>query len=179
MLVLLEALMRERRQRIQGEHREHGPEQEHLVGLGIAPGEGKAQAAVAGVRHAKAQGTHQQQRKHHRQRQAQRQCQEQGDMAGKLEHHRQAKHDGAALEDGGGTAVVIEARAVQPRVAVEVLHRADLGPGRVDAQRDNGQQGIDDPDAEKLGARADELEPQRTHRRGRLLVCRRVERIVV
>ncbi|MNT34259.1 hypothetical protein D3C72_1702300 [compost metagenome] len=63
-LVLLETLVRQRPEQPEREHCRQRPQHEYLVGLGVAAGEGKAQAAVAGIGHAEAQRAHQQQREH-------------------------------------------------------------------------------------------------------------------
>ncbi|SOY82879.1 hypothetical protein CBM2599_A150120 [Cupriavidus taiwanensis] len=62
--------------------------------------------------------------------------------------------------------MIVEAGAVQPRIAVEVLQRAHLGPGGIDAQGDDGQQRIDDPDSEIFRARPGEAQAQRPQRGG-------------
>src|SRR5688500_536936 len=48
--------------------------------------------------------------------------------------------------------------AADPGVAVEVLELADLGPGQVDAEGDDDQQQVHDPDAEILAAAGRELD---------------------
>ena len=50
------------------------------------------------------------------------------------------------------------------RVAVEVLRRAPPRPGRVQAERDDGEQQVDDPDAEVFAAGAGESDAVRLDR---------------
>src|SRR5690606_22168600 len=54
--------------------------------------------------------------------------------------------------------VVFEAAAGDLRAAIEITGAAHLGPRRIDAQRDDGQQQVDDPDAEIFAAGAAERE---------------------
>ncbi len=160
-LILLEALVRERRQQIERESRQNRPQQEDLVRLGILAGEGEAQTPVAGIGHAEAQRPHQQPRKHQPDRRQQQQRQHRRHPPRQVERQRQHKDDRPALENSGRAAVVVEARPAQPGVAIEILQRAHLGPCRVEAQRDDGQQQVDDPDAEVFRAAAAETHPQR------------------
>jgi len=70
----------------------------------------------------------------------------------------QRQHDDAADQDADGIGVVIEAGAGEPGIAVEIALAAHLRPGRVDAERDDRQEHIDDPDAEIFAGRAGEAE---------------------
>ena len=54
----------------------------------------------------------------------------------------QAEGDQAALEDGDGRGVVVEGMTVEAGAAVEVAHPPNLGPGGVDAERDDGEQQV-------------------------------------
>src|SRR5207249_9756024 len=61
-----------------------------------------------------------------------------------------------ALQDGDRVAAVFEALAVDTCVPVEIAPPAHLRPRRVDAERDDGEGEVDDPDAEVFaGARAE------------------------
>jgi hypothetical protein len=44
--------------------------------------------------------------------------------------------------------MIFEGLPEQNGVAVEISVASDLGPGRIDAKRDDRQQDVDDPDAE-------------------------------
>src|SRR5579862_1013584 len=68
------------------------------------------------------------------------------------------EHDDPALEDGHRVAEILERRVVQQRVAVEVALAAHLGPRRIDAERDDAQADVDDPDAEIFARAAREPE---------------------
>ncbi|MNS91975.1 hypothetical protein D3C72_1260890 [compost metagenome] len=165
-LVVLEALVRQRRQQAERQHRQDRPQQEHLVGFPVAAGEGEAQSTIARIRHAEAQRAHQQKRPHCAKDHGEHQRQRRAHRAAELDHHGQHQHDGAALEDRTRLAVVVERGVIEPRVAVEILERADLGPGGVDAEREHREQRVDDPDTEVFRARSGEREPQRCRRRG-------------
>ena len=64
------------------------------------------------------------------------------------------------IEDRGGPAVVVEPGPRELRVAMEVLEPPHLRPRGVDAERDDREQQVDDPDAEVLAAGADEAKGQ-------------------
>ncbi len=68
--------------------------------------------------------------------------------------------DDPSLQDRLGAGEIIERIAVEAGAAVEVALLADLRPRRVDPQRDEREEEIDDPDAEVLGGRAGELRPE-------------------
>src|SRR5262249_15649692 len=63
-------------------------------------------------------------------------------------------------------AVVAEGTPGERRAAVEVAELADLGPGRVDAERRHGEREIHDPDAEILVRIGVELRAVPLYRRG-------------
>src|SRR5476649_1623039 len=64
---------------------------------------------------------------------------------------------------------VIEALAVDQRVAVKVALFAHLGPGGINAERQYGQREVDDPDAEVFRGRAGEFDRIADFVRGRAL----------
>ena len=139
-----------------------GPRHEQRQAGGVDGGgaglEAEAHAAPAGVAELEALGAREQ---HRAKRVEHRQHREAGAL-GPLERmavadqQRQRQH--AADQDAARIAVEIEAVARQQRVPREPARLAALGPGGVDAQRRQRQQGIDDPDAEILAAGAGELQ---------------------
>ena len=60
----------------------------------------------------------------------------------------QEECDDAPAQDRHRIAVEVEHAAVEPRVLPEILRLAHFRPRRVDAQRDDGEKQIHDPDAE-------------------------------
>jgi hypothetical protein len=65
-----------------------------------------------------------------------------------------SQHDQATLEDGQRLSVIVESMPVDASVAVEITLAAYLGPGGVDADRQNREKNVDDPDPEILSCRA-------------------------
>lgn len=86
---------------------------------------------------------------------------------------KQADRDRPPLEDLARTRVVSEGDSVQQRVAVKVAARAHQRPGRIDPERDHGQQDVDRPDAEIFACRTCEHEKVRRRRRDLRLHHRR------
>jgi hypothetical protein len=70
---------------------------------------------------------------------------------------KQNDRDDAALQNGLWVTEVIERVAVESRVAVKVSLLPDLRPRRVDAERDQREEQIDDPDPEVLAGGTREL----------------------
>ena len=151
-----DAQAEERREKRRDEQRQH-----RAIGAVERAGEAESQAAPARVGEAELHRGAQQRRKH--------------DREDHHRHHRGAfreascqriAHDQHTDEDVAAQhleriAVEIERVAVDQRVAVEVAQPTHLGPRVVQAQRDDGQQQVDDPDPEIFAARARETNFER------------------
>ncbi len=70
----------------------------------------------------------------------------------------QQQHDDAADQDLYRPRVIVEAGAGEMGIAVEIALAANLGPGRIDAERDDRKKHVDDPDAEIFAGGAGEGE---------------------
>ncbi len=73
--------------------------------------------------------------------------------------------DQPPLEQRDRVGQVFERLIVQGRAPVEKAAFAHLGPGRVDADGHEFEQGVDDPDAEIVAGRAGEAEGEQSGRR--------------
>ncbi len=139
---------------------EHGPARR--IDLPPAGGELQAQPAPARVAEAEAHGAAPDERGERRAREDEEAHRgvlpgAHGDLVGGGEHQQHDEsEDHAALLRGE-----FERAAGHERVAVEVLHGAAARPGGVEAQRQDAQQHVDDPDAEILAAAAGELQRMR------------------
>lgn len=138
----------------EGEHRPAGP-----VDLGPAGGELQAQAAPARVAQPKSHGTapdegRQQRASQNEQARHQVLPRVGSDLVGHrdAEQHQEPHHHAPLLRGE------FQRAPRHQRVAVEVLRRAPAGPRGVEAQRDDGEQHVDDPHPEILAALPGELQ---------------------
>src|SRR5690606_25576777 len=91
------------------------------------------------------------------------------ELDGDDERREAGGRDDPADQDRLGAGMVVECRAREPGVAMEVALAPDLGPGRIDAEADDRQQQVDDPDPKVLAARSredDRTQPPAGTRRG-------------
>ena len=120
--------------------------------------ESEAHAAIFGHPRVKATRAHDdpgQHRQHHRD-----QCEAQGRRKGprRIGCDAGAAGDQPSLEDLGRAAVILERGTVDRRAAVEVSQAANFSPRRIDSQRQERRQQVDDPDAKVLASRRAEFD---------------------
>jgi hypothetical protein len=129
----------------------------------------EAQVPVARVRRVEAHRAHEEPGNERREREKHVGAAARRDAAGEGVRQERSERDGAALQDRHRITVVFEVAAGDPRVAVEVALLPHFRPGRIDAERDDRKEEVDDPDAEILARVAGEfeaLEPARGRQRG-------------
>jgi len=170
----------ERESQPEGDQGQQPIAEKNPASLAVRSGKTEAQAPVAGIEGAEAEGTDHQ--PGHRQGEAadRHAVSQRPHRLGQRQAHQRSQCNAAPLEDGPGFAVVGKGGTGQLQIAVEILLAADLGPGRVKAEGDDAEQQIDDPDAEIFTATAGELQALPVSRNsrsrrdgGRLRRCRR------
>ena len=147
----------QRQQQAQGKHRQERPQDIGHHRLSDAAAEAETDIAIHAVARVEGQGADHDPGKEQQEDQAQnRPCrrEEFGDYDIDDED---GKGNQSSDQDLQRSCRVLEAAAVDIRIAVEVLLVAHLGPGRVDAESQDREQDIDDPDLEIFEALAVEL----------------------
>ena len=148
----------ERRQHAAGAVDQRGAEHIGEEAAAILAGEVEADIAVAGDAGAEAQAAHDEPWRGKNQRERDQAADHRLELQRQIVDDEHAQHDQPADQDPHRLGMIVEAGAGEPGIAVEIALAAHFRPGRVDAQRDDRQKHVDDPDAEIFARRAGERE---------------------
>ena len=155
----------------QGDRRQQRPTDISAKRAAIGAGEIEPDIAIAAVAGIEAQRGHHQPRNGEKEEQGPDKSHGRHEMDGRAVSQKDAAGDQAAQKNAQRRAMIIEIMFADISVAVEIALVANLRPGAEDAQRDDGQRQVDDPDFEIFAARSFEPELMADHRRRWRRVC--------
>ena len=143
------------------ETRQYREPEKHAVRPTRGAIEAETQATVTAVEQLKLQRAFDHPGKHRRQQNDQHETHQRRKLQRRLNPDQSAKGDQAAFQNRDRIAVIIKARSGERGIAIKVLHLAHLGPGGIDAKRDDSQGDVDNPNTEIFRAFAAENKWQR------------------
>jgi hypothetical protein len=142
-----------------------------LIGFAVGAAETEAEAAPRGVAGVEGESADEEPRHGDREDEGEAEVEDRRDGLAEGEQQEERGDDEVAFEDFYGVGEILEGVAEEAGVGVKIAALADLGPRGVEAERDDGEEDVDDPDFEILLPFAGEDRGVRRLRRWRRRWC--------